>query len=214
MSSVSKRGQKGRTDFYQDPTWTVRARKFLGTAGMLAEILGPGNQTLLPPTPHPKTGEPYRYTTASTLECTAPVDLPVIPPDIAERLGITLAPWRKNQSCKLPMRPPTRASKLTDSDRMRHRRYAETILARDSNAIGAMASNSGRNIATYRLACRLGRWVHHGLIPQEQLIAAVFGACERNGLVRDDGRRAVLATIASGLAKSAGDALPDLGGRS
>ncbi len=75
-----------------------------------------------------------------------------------------------------------------------------------------MASNSGRNQAAFRLVCRVGRWTHHGILPRDRLTADVLDACERNGLVREDGRRAVLATIASGLAKSAADALPDLGG--
>ena len=73
-----------------------------------------------------------------------------------------------------------------------------------------MAPNSGRNDAAFRLVCRVGRWAHYSIIPHDQLVADVFGACERNGLVRDDGCKAVLATIDSGLAKSAGDTLPEL----
>ena len=76
-----------------------------------------------------------------------------------------------------------------------------------------MVRNSGRNQAAFRLVCRVGRWAHQGIIQQDRLIAHVIDACERNGLVRDDGRRAVLATIESALAKSSGDALPDLGAR-
>ena len=60
------------------------------------------------------------------------------------------------------------------------------------------ASAAGRITASFRMT---------------RLIADILDACERNGLVRDDGRQAVLATIESGLAKSAGDALPDLGAR-
>ena len=45
----------------------------------------------------------------------------------------------------------------------------------------------------------VGRWAHHGIIQKDQLVADVLDACERNGLVRDDGRKAALATIASGL---------------
>jgi hypothetical protein len=61
--------------------------------------------------------------------------------------------------------------------------------------------------------CRVGRWSHHGIITPDRLTADVLDACERNGLVRDDGRKAVLATIASGLARSAADTLPELGAR-
>ena len=78
--------------------------------------------------------------------------------------------------------------------------------------LGGMPCNSGRNQATFRLACRVGRWVHNGVISQDRLVDGVLDACERNGLLRDDGVRAVLATVASGLAKSVDDTLPDLGG--
>lgn len=93
----------------------------------------------------------------------------------------------------------------------RQHRYAVTILSRELQALAAMLPGSGRNDAAFRLVCRVGRWVHSGIIARDQLIADVLAVCEANGLVRDDGRKAVLATIASGLAKSAGDALPDLG---
>ena len=79
--------------------------------------------------------------------------------------------------------------------------------------LGGMPCNSGRNQATFRLACRVGRWVHNGVISQDRLVDGVLDACERNGLLRDDGVRAVLATVASGLAKSVDDTLPDLGVR-
>lgn len=60
---------------------------------MLVEILGPGNQTVIPPTWHPSTGQPYRWTTEQSLENAPVTDLPVIPPDIAERIAVVLGPW-------------------------------------------------------------------------------------------------------------------------
>ncbi len=91
--------------------------------------------------------------------------------------------------------------------------YVASILDRELRTLAAMQPDSGRNHAAFKLACRVGRWVHHGVIPRADFERDVLDACERNGLVRDDGRKAVLATIASGLAKSAADVLPDLGAR-
>lgn len=88
-----------------------------------------------------------------------------------------------------------------------------SILDRELRALAGMRPGSGRNDAAFRLVCRVGRWVHHSIITREQLTDDVLDACERNGLVREDGRRAVLDTIASGLAKSGGDALLELGAR-
>ena len=73
-----------------------------------------------------------------------------------------------------------------------------------------MARNSGRNRAAFALVCRLGRFVHAGILSADRLTASVLEACRLNGLVSEDGARAVLATIASGLRKSANDPLPDL----
>lgn len=95
----------------------------------------------------------------------------------------------------------------------RQTRYVASILERELPALAAMRPGSGRNDAAFRLVCRVGRWAHAGILARDQLAAAVLEACEQNGLLRDDGRKAVLATIASGLAKSAADALPVLRAR-
>jgi hypothetical protein len=94
----------------------------------------------------------------------------------------------------------------------RQLRYVQSVLSRELQALAAVLPGSGRNHAAFRLVCRVGRWAHHGIISPDQLTADVLDACQRNGLVSDDGCKTVLATIASGLARSAGDALPELGG--
>lgn len=92
-------------------------------------------------------------------------------------------------------------------------RYVQVVLSHELPALASMKPSSGRNDAAFRLVCRIGRWVHHGIISRDQLIGDVLSACERNGLVHDDGRKAVLDTIASGLARSEHDALPELEAR-
>jgi hypothetical protein len=54
--------------------------------------------------------------------------------------------------------------------------------------------------------------MHHGIIASNELAGRILQACEHNGLIEDDGRSSILATITSGLRKSAGDCLPDLVG--
>jgi hypothetical protein len=98
-------------------------------------------------------------------------------------------------------------------ERDRQWRYVQSILSRELRALAAMQPGSGRNDTAFRLVCRVGRWAHHGVITRDQLITDVLDACERNGLVRDDGRKAVFDTIASALARSAADSLPQLGAR-
>jgi hypothetical protein len=214
-SNVAKKGQKGRTDFYCDATRSISSRRLLSPTGKsILEILGPGTQSVMPPSRHPDTNEPYRWLTAATCENTRPEDLTPIDPDIVDRLEKELAPWlRKPSHRPVPVRPSVNPCELSGRAIERHRRYAETILERRLAELGAMAPNSGRNHAAFRLVCRLGRWAHAGVIAEAQLVDAVLDACRQNQLVRDDGRKSVLDTIASGLRKSAGDQLPDLADR-
>ena len=209
MSIVAKTGSRGMTVFGRDPSGSIRTRHFTG----IADILARGSQTVLPPTPHPA-GVMYRWTSTATLLGTPIAALPIIGPDIADRLAAALAPWRTTPE---PMPAPTRARLqpfvLSEKEKERQHRYAVTILARELPALASMASNTGRNQAAFRLVCRVGKWVHHGIITSDRLTADVMAACEANGLVREDGCKAVIATVASGLARSAADALPDLGGR-
>jgi hypothetical protein len=112
-----------------------------------------------------------------------------------EVLAAARAPWRRT---------------CATTELERQHRYVASILDRELRALADMRPGSGRNHAAFKLACRVGRWVHAGIITRGQLTGDVLDACERNGLVADDGRKAVLDTVASGLARSAHDALPEL----
>ena len=206
MSIVIKRGRRGCTVFCLDPSGTIGTKHFPG----IVDILGRGSQTVLPPTRHPDTGLLYHWTTDATLLDTSIATLPVIAPDIADRLTTALAPWIDNAPDPAPPRVPLQRCELSENERERQHHYAETILARELAALSAMASNSGRNQAAFRLVCRIGRWVHAGILSVDRLTAGVLEACRLNGLVSEDGARAISATIASALRKSANDPLPDL----
>ena len=91
MSIVAKRGRKGLTDFYHDPSGTFGTRATVHRWHVV-EILGPGNQTVIPPTPHPETGQPYHWITPRRCSTRRHCDLPVIPPDIGDRLARRFLP--------------------------------------------------------------------------------------------------------------------------
>jgi hypothetical protein len=55
--------------------------------------------------------------------------------------------------------------------------------------------------------------VFHGLLPFSALEKAALAASEVNGLLKEDGRLAVLATLHKGIARAKGDALPLLAER-
>jgi hypothetical protein len=86
---IKKRGAKGETCFYRGPdiasqSWSIAGRRAV-------EIIGPGRQTVLPPTVHPDTHAPYRWLTLDTLEHVSPRELPLLPADIVERITAALA---------------------------------------------------------------------------------------------------------------------------
>jgi hypothetical protein len=83
-SPVRKRGQKGETGFYYGPS--IKSQSWDINGKRVVDLIGPGRQTVLPPTIHPDTAQPYRWLTAETLDDLAPEELPELPGDIAERI--------------------------------------------------------------------------------------------------------------------------------
>jgi Bifunctional DNA primase/polymerase, N-terminal len=91
-SPVQKTGRKGYTAFYRARD-AVQSCAFNIHGERALDLLAHGKQTILPPTIHPDTGKPYLWVTESTLEHVTPDQLPMLPDDIAERLGAALAPY-------------------------------------------------------------------------------------------------------------------------
>ncbi|WP_198293024.1 bifunctional DNA primase/polymerase [Methylobacterium sp. WSM2598] len=108
-TTVGKAGQKGETLFYRGSAkFPSRAFNVPGPGGKpvrVLDLLGQGKQTVLPPTVHPDTGEPYRWTRLQSLDSVAPDDLPWIDDDVAERIAEALRPFGYQAE---PERPPRR----------------------------------------------------------------------------------------------------------
>jgi hypothetical protein len=62
-----------------------------------------------------------------------------------------------------------------------------------------VVGGEGRNKKLYNAALKLGRKVRDGGLKPEDIKAKLYDAAKVNGLVKDEGSKAVLATIASGL---------------
>jgi hypothetical protein len=98
VPSVIKRGAKGKTLFYRcnvDPETgcEVKSRPFDVRGERVLDLLAHGKQTVLPPTIHPKTGQPYIWLGTETLADVPVEQLPLLPDDIAERLAAALEPF-------------------------------------------------------------------------------------------------------------------------
>jgi hypothetical protein len=88
---VRKTGARGETLFYHGPdvaqsqSWDIAGKR-------IVDLIGPGRQTVLPPTIHPDTGTPYRWSGSESLEDLQPHELPALPADIAEQITAALLP--------------------------------------------------------------------------------------------------------------------------
>jgi hypothetical protein len=89
---IKKIGAKGETLFYFGPkieksmSWNIDGKRVL-------DLIGPGRQTVLPPSIHPDTKLQYYWSGTQTLEDLAPGELPEIEPDIIERIAAVLLPF-------------------------------------------------------------------------------------------------------------------------
>ena len=82
LSPVVKRGAKGETRFFKYNGEVNFKRHDLGI-----ELLSNGNQTVIPPSVHPDTGQAYKWTTPDTLLDYDIDDLPVLPDDWFDAVG-------------------------------------------------------------------------------------------------------------------------------
>jgi hypothetical protein len=88
---VRKTGARGETLFYYGPgitqsqSWNIAGKR-------VVDLIGPGRQTVLPPTIHPDTRVPYRWSGSESLEDLQPHELPPLPSDIAEQITAALLP--------------------------------------------------------------------------------------------------------------------------
>ncbi|MCS3895158.1 hypothetical protein M2171_004291 [Bradyrhizobium japonicum USDA 38] len=94
LSNVQKKGRKGISLFYRGNTDAIRSRNFRTPDRVgLVDLLAEGKQTVLPPSIHPETGEPYYWWTDDTLLDVRLDQLTELPDDIAERIGEALKPY-------------------------------------------------------------------------------------------------------------------------
>jgi hypothetical protein len=204
--NVVKAGRRGFTGYFRDPTSTIGGRKFQTPAPdrrVLVELL-PTGQTLIPPTIHPSTGKPYRWLTPRTLFDTPIEDLvPITSAHVAE-LEHAMRPWVPERPVYTPLPP---SGELVTEQRMRA--YAQRALDGEAHALRSTHCG-GRNPQLFTAACKLGKYVHHRVLAQDEILTALLDACRENGLIADDGIAQCRATFESGLRKSVNDPLPTL----
>jgi Bifunctional DNA primase/polymerase, N-terminal len=205
-SPVAKTGAKGFTAFYRAaPGASIPSRHYAASHKQgICDLLSTGTQTVLPPSPHPA-GHTYRWLTADTLLTVRASDLPEAPADIAERLETALAPWMPRPRFQVTYTPRIAAPEGFDLRRLTA--FAKSGLARRARELASTAEGC-RNNELFSLGAGLGKYVFHGLLAAAVIEKTAIAACGVNGLLREDGRLAVLASLHKGLARAKADPLP------
>ena len=202
-SPVAKMGQKGFTRYYRAPAGAAMPTRHFGG---ICDLIASGGGNVLPPSMHP-CGRPYRWLTEKTLLDMPAADLPEAPADLAERLEAVLEPWLPKKEAAAPHE--TRSIPATGHELRRLIAFAKSGLARKARELADTGEGS-RNNTLFSLGAGLGKFVHHGIVQLSTVEAAALAACLSNGLLREDGKLACLATLRSGIARAKDDELPAL----
>lgn len=212
---VMRRGRKGYVGYWRASGGDIQACKYRlppppgkKVGPPIVEILTTG-QTVIPPTLHKDTGQPYTWETRRTLYTVPVCNLSAITPADIERLTAALTPWCPPTRAQ-PPRPTVQPPAEVRADK-RMRAYALAHLGRHARWLAGMAPDSGRNDYLFRAVCGVGKYVAHGVLHRGEVETALFGACAANRLWQDDGSAQCRATLAQGLKQSAHDGLPVLG---
>ena len=93
---VIKRGAKGETLFFQYNGQT--SHSFSKNGVRVLDILSTGRQTVLPPSLHPDTGQPYVWLTDKTLENVRADDLPIVSNAVSFQIALLFESGAKNSA--------------------------------------------------------------------------------------------------------------------
>jgi hypothetical protein len=132
-SPVQKKGRKGIALFYRGDTEKIRSRNYrtADRVGLL-DLLSEGKQTVLPPSIHPDTNEPYFWWTDATLADTPLSELPELPEDIAEQIAGVLRQFGYDPEADRPATLPTsqaRTASYAVGERSIYRKANDDALA-------------------------------------------------------------------------------------
>lgn len=212
--TVIKIGRKGWTAFYRAAGAVPKASKFRprlpdGRVGPpIVEILTTG-QTVLPPTMHPDTGQPYRWDTRPTLFTRTVGELVPITAEHLDALAEALRPL-----CKTAIIPPHQQSGQAPPQKIpasRMRAYALGSVQGYARRL-AMHLKGGRHDYVLRAANALGAYYHHGILGWGEIETPLLAAAANCKLVAEDGRN-VRQTIGDGIRNAATYQLPPLPAR-
>jgi hypothetical protein len=216
--TVAVRGAKGFKAFYRGNFRSVDFRLPDRTA--ILQILGAGRQAAIPPSVHPGTGKAYTWINpwGGVVHALGPVqwgqlpELPVMARHALERLavryGVPDPLLALAARMALPETDPADAAHVAEN-RAYYQNYAAKALRSEAETL-AGAARGGRNDLLFRAAANLSRFITAELLREDEVQAALHGACETNGYLADDGQGAFWQSFRSGIGTGKFNALARL----
>lgn len=212
---VVKLGQRGAGGFYRYCDGAPPLRHYADKDGnALLDVLGHGSHTLIPPTIHPETGNQFSWLSNRTLYDAPVWELPELTREQLDELDEALKPYMRecrawSQEERAKFKPLPDGYELSGHTRKRYELYAAKALGERIKELSQTPSGS-RNNFLFRDSCYLGKYVIRGLISEKSFMDGTLGACRANGLLKEDGMSACVATINKGLWYAREDQLPEL----
>ena len=188
---VQRTGGGGRHYLFRCPE-ELSLEQIKNTANVIGaglDVRAEGGYIVLAPSEH-ESGA--RYAWENDLE------LAPLPVWLHRRMTRTRPP-KEGTKASVPTGPQASMSES------RAAKWAAKALAEEADRLSAIGAGE-RNAAANRAAFRLGGLVESGLLPPEAVARALYAACQTNGLIAEDGAKAVCATLESGF--KAGRAKP------
>lgn len=170
--------------------------------GTIVELRGDLLQTVAPGSTHKETGEAIRWDSDGEPAEVDPDDLVravyALANAVLAELGEPLQKCPTNERRSLVTVTSESATRTYTTRPTGVAKYVLAALDREAEAV-ASAAKGTRNNTLNDAAFACGQLVHAGVISEHDVEARLLDAAAACGLVADDGERAVLATIRSGL---------------
>lgn len=211
-----KQGQRGGTFIYShdpaDPVLRSRGHINRFTKKMVLEILADGRQTVLPPSIHPDTGQPYQWSKTPWGDPPTPLN-DTVPPTISQR-QVDAIEERLRAHGLIKQKVERQAGlgrELREDEKHRYAVYLQPKLTERLETVRT-AAEGGRQDALNGAVFALARWVRAGFIAEEWLEDQMRRACGADGnrYIISDGEKAFTRQFEKALDEGWAEELPDL----
>lgn len=189
-----KRGARGYSLMYAkhaaDPVTRSRTFPSRIDGHMLVEILSDGRQTVLPPSVHPETGQPYVWEPTPWGDPATPLGAGPVPTLSQTQVDAIETRLRDHGLVGVKQaRGAALTRGIADAERPRYAAFLQPKVVERLEILRS-TERGGRQDALNGAVVALAPWIREGFLTEDWLEDQTHAACEDNGYIRDDGEKA------------------------